>query len=299
MFYGSYTPAPPLSDHVEYLWSLSDAPTHDRERIVPSGTLELVINLNEDELRIYDPVAPERSRRFSGAVVSGAYRGFFVIDTREHASVIGAHFKPGGALPFLGLPPGALCDTHVDLEALWGARARRLRERLCSAHTVPLRFLILEEALLAARRVRQCREAVRFAIDRLGGGQSVGDVASELGLSRRRFIEVFTADVGMTPKVFGRVQRFQRALSLVREISPPDWSRLALECGYFDQSHMIRDFVAFSGFPPAELVRRESDDVKDHHIALPRTEGSNSSNTRASARPTVPIRRRRHGSASR
>lgn len=115
MRFESHVPAPPLDRFVEYFWSLRDAPAHARERVVPSGTLELVVNLDEDELRIYGPVDEDRCRRLSGAAVSGAYGGSFVVDTREHASIVGVHFRPGGAGPFLGLPPGALADTHVDL----------------------------------------------------------------------------------------------------------------------------------------------------------------------------------------
>jgi hypothetical protein len=92
-----HTPAAPLSAFVANLWSLRDAPSHAKERIIPSGTLELVVNLHEDEFRIYDSVESSGFRRLSGAIVSGAYDRFFVIDTAEHASVIGVHFKPSGA----------------------------------------------------------------------------------------------------------------------------------------------------------------------------------------------------------
>jgi hypothetical protein len=105
VLYESRIPGPPVNAYVEYLWALSDRPAHTKERIVPSGTLELVINLSEDQLRIYD-AKHGSCRRLAGKVVSGAYRGFFGIDTRAHASIIGAHFRPGGAAPFLGLPPG-------------------------------------------------------------------------------------------------------------------------------------------------------------------------------------------------
>jgi hypothetical protein len=72
---------PPLDTCVERLWLLSDAPAHSKERIAPSGTIDLVINLHENELRIYDPAKPERCKRFSGAVLSGPLGP--VIDTRE------------------------------------------------------------------------------------------------------------------------------------------------------------------------------------------------------------------------
>jgi AraC-like DNA-binding protein len=281
MRYRLHTPSPPLSSFIDTLWSLSDAPAHARERIIPSGTLELVINLHEDEFRIYDPIEVERCRRFSGAIVSGTYRECFVIDTREHASVIGVHFRPGGAVPFLGVPPGTLADTHVDLHGLWGAGADELRDRLCSAATTPQRFRILEDALTARlRRPFRAHDAVPVALQHFARSRtSVGEVATTVQLSHRRFIEVFTAEVGMTPKSYARVRRFQHTLLMARRSVAPDWAQLALEGGYCDQSHLIRDFVAFSGFSPAELFRHRNDRVKDNHVALTGVDGSNSSKT--------------------
>jgi AraC-like DNA-binding protein len=265
-----HTPEPALSACVDNLWSFSDAPPHAKERIVPSGTLELVINLHEDEIRIYDSATTERCRRFSGAIVSGAYRHSFVIDTREHTSIIGVHFKPGGARPFLGIRADELADAHIDLEALWGPRAKALRERLCDAGPPARRFRLLEEALIARLfRPLEQRNVVRCAVGCLArGGTSVAKIAERVGLSHRRFIEVFGAEVGMTPKLFGRVRRFHRALSLAERTAAPDWAQIALECGYYDQAHLIRDFVTLSGFTPVDYLRRRNDRVKANHVAL-------------------------------
>src|SRR5262245_63784616 len=101
MFYRFYIPAPPLCEFIDRFWLCSDKPPHPRERILPSGTIELVFNLCDDEIRIYDPAHHDRYTRLSGAVVSGAYRSVFVIDPLVHASIIGVHFRPGGAFPFL------------------------------------------------------------------------------------------------------------------------------------------------------------------------------------------------------
>jgi hypothetical protein len=134
VLYASRTPVPPLDTCVERLWLVSDAPAHSKERIAASGTIDLGINLHENELRIYDPAKPERCERFSGAVVSGTHSGPFVIDPRERGSVIGVRFRPGGAFPFLGTQASELADAHVDLEALWGTSALELREQLCAAN---------------------------------------------------------------------------------------------------------------------------------------------------------------------
>ncbi|HKH50884.1 MAG TPA: DUF6597 domain-containing transcriptional factor [Mycobacterium sp.] len=269
MHYRAHSPGPPLADLVAYMWALRDVPVHSQERIVPSGTLELVVNLNEDALRIYDPRAGVW-RQHTGAVVSGAYRRFFVIDTRDHASIVGVHFKPGGAWAFLGVPPGELTDRHVDLEMLWGRSAIELRERLCTAATTADRFAVLEDALRShLPTVRPGHPAVPFALGQLARpGASVGEVAKGVQLSRRRFIEVITAEVGMTPKRLSRVLRFQRVRDLARRTPAPDWGRLAVTCGYFDQSHLIHDVSEFTGTSPRQLGAA-SEQVKDLHLAVP------------------------------
>jgi AraC-like DNA-binding protein len=266
-----HRPAAPLSRYIDHLWSFSDVPVHERERIIPSGTLELVVNLDEDEFRIYDAVDTERCTRFAGAMVSGPYSHAFAIDTREHASVIGAHFRPGGAVPFLsGLSLNVLADTHVELERLWGRDARELREKLCLATSPRRRFQILEQALLDRLCERSAHpSAVGAALQLLGGGRKVRDVAAELAMSHRKLIDVFTAQVGLTPKLFARVTRFQRAVALAQSAREPDWSELALEAGYFDQSHMTRDFTAFSGFTPTVFRRQRNLPLKDNHVAIP------------------------------
>lgn len=78
-------PAPSLSEFIERFWQCSDHPSHSRERILPSGTFELVVNLHEDEIRIYDPLHPDHFERFWGAVVSGTYSRNFLIDPKAAA----------------------------------------------------------------------------------------------------------------------------------------------------------------------------------------------------------------------
>lgn len=271
MFYRSYAPAPPLSDFIGRFWSCSDAPSHRRERILPSGTFELVVNLREDEIRIYDPAQPDRVRRLSGAVVSGTYGSFFLIDTLQHASILGVHFRPGGAFPFLGVPAAELADAHVDLATLWGrAPASELRERLCTAATTAERFSLLERMLVRRLRHPPRRHgavpAALAAFGPMGGEVSVRGVAQRIGLSQRRLIQVFAAEVGLTPKLYWRIRRFQQARQLVQRTEAPDWAGVAAACGYYDQSHLIRDFRELSGLSPGTYWRQASEDVLPNHV---------------------------------
>jgi AraC-like DNA-binding protein len=271
MRFRAHRPDPALSRFIDYLWSLSDVPDHGRERIFPSGTLELVVNLVEDEFRISrDPASGDPPCRFPGAIVSGCYAKPFEIDARVHASVVGVHFKPGGAAGFLGVSPGKLADSHVALEDLWGTRAIELRERLCVASSSTDRFRILEQALsdrlARAREPRRAIEPALVAFERPRA--DVGRVAGELGLSRRRFIELFSEDVGMTPKRYARVRRFQRALALATRGPAQGWTELALACGYFDQAHLCREWAELAGVSPARFAALSDGRVKDNHLAL-------------------------------
>ena len=277
MQYLTHRPGPPLGEFVANMWALRDVPVHQTERIIPSGTLELVVNLHEDAIRIYDPRI-EEWQRYAGAVVSGAYRRYFVIDTHDHTSIVGVHFRPGGALPFLGVPPGELADRHVDLETLWGRSALELRERLCAVATAADRFTVLEQSLmLRLAGFRYGHPAVPIALSELGRpGVTVGEVAAHVDLSRRRLIEVFTAEVGMTPKRLSRVLRFQRVRALAGRGSTADWAQLARACGYFDQSHLVHDVSEFTGTSPSQLAAA-SEQVKELHLAV--AKGSNSSKT--------------------
>lgn len=278
MLFRRYIPGPRLRDFVQDFWLYDNCGgEHQRERILPSATFELVINLRDDEIRIYDPAHLNNYRRFAGALISGPYAGSFVSDTTEEVSFIGVHFKPGGAFPFLGLPAQELADNHVDLKSLWGRRANELRERTCAAGSAAERFRLLENCLLA----KMCDQAaahraVNATMRLLGNSEQirVRDVAERVGLSQRRLIDLFAAQVGLTPKLFSRVRRFQRALTLADQTESAEWVQIALESGYFDQSHMINDFVELCGFTPAEYSRRQDElrrrsvHVKRNHLPL-------------------------------
>ena len=272
-----YKPKPPLSKFVDNLWLYEGYdPERKTERILPTGTFELVINLRQNELRFYDAERPENSSHLSGAIVSGASGRGFTPDTAEETFIIGVHFKPGGAFPFLGLPAGDFADTHVDLETLWGPPAGRLRERLCEARTSAVRFQLLEEALVSrlCHGVEQ-HYAVSAALDMFGKNQAgprVREAANYLGLSQRRFIQVFKAEVGMTPKLFSRIQRFQQTRTFIQHNPSINWADLAVDLGYFDQSHFIREFLEFSGLSPTDYINRHkrliepNTHVKRYHL---------------------------------
>jgi AraC-like DNA-binding protein len=239
-----------LSDFVELLW-LFEKPVaaHASERVLPTGTIELVINLADGTAGGFD------------SVVAGPHSRFFVLDTSQPATLIGVHFKPSGAFAFLGPPLDELRNQHVPLEALWGRRAGELRERLIATEGNEARFLLLERTLASWLRVARRRHpAVAHALARFGTGpRRIADVVDEIGMTSRRFIRLFNDEVGLAPKTFCRVSRFQRTVTLLHRSVAVDWAETAAACGYYDQSHMIHDFRDFSGLRPAAYLSRRSE----------------------------------------
>lgn len=251
-----HIPRPPLSDYVALVW-LSEAyvQPHPQERLLPTGSMTLVIFLDGD------------NRMGSG--ISGAHSEFSLLDTSKPFTMIGVAFKPGGGFPFVGLPAGELHNLGVPLDAVWGRDADALRDRLLDAKTPAARFGIVERALVkkAAGRM-EGHPAVRYALrqfDTSAPARSVADVTAQIGLSSRRFIELFRNEVGLTPKLFCRIRRFQQVLDDIDQATEVEWTRVALQCGYFDQAHFIHDFRAFSGVNPSTYLRYRT---HRNHVAV-------------------------------
>lgn len=252
-----YHPAWPLGCFVQTIWYYEGfTQPHAFERLMPDGALALVVNLDEDRVRVYDPVDRSESHRLSGAVIMGAHQRFFVIDTAEQRNVLGVQFLPGGALPFLTLPADELQGQHISLEDIWGPGARRFRDRLLATPSHRERCRLMEQELLtrAAGRL-ELRNEVRFAVKAFeDGAGTVADVIESTGLSARRFTELFRTAVGLTPKAYSMVRRFQSAIRSIEATRDPDWAAIALSCGYFDQAHFNHDFRTFSGINPTKYA---------------------------------------------
>ena len=270
VLYCTHRPGPPLDRFVEQLWYWEGAPLpHARDRLLPRGGSALMINLFEDETRCYHGPGDDQVERMPGAVLCGQYSRYFVIDTHEQRVNVGVGFRPGGTWPFFDPAADELQNQHVPLRDLWGSHGASLRERLLAAPTPRAKMLLLEAELLArAIRPLQRRAEIAFAVDRLACAPqdcSIAMLSEHVGLSARRFTRLFTLEVGLTPKLYSRVERFQRVL---REMDAPagDWSDIAQRCGYFDQSHLIRECRSLSGFTPGELAQRRIDN--SGHIRL-------------------------------
>jgi AraC-like DNA-binding protein len=211
MFYQTYIPQLPLSQFIEFLWLregeyLSAVQT----RLMPMGTMELVINLHEDSIPLFDRQSRVQCGSTNGTMLCGMHSKNLIAQIDRKMSVMGVHFRPGGGTAFFGLPAGELHNETISLDELWQGYAAQLRDRLL-AEPLANRFPVLEQFLMQMLRLPTPNPAINFALQQFQQSTipTVTAVTDRIGFSTRHFNQLFRDRVGLTPKLFCRVQRFQ------------------------------------------------------------------------------------------
>ena len=158
------------------------------------------------------------------------------------------------AAAFLKTPAHETSDADTPLELLWGRRrSSDLREQLLERGDPDAQLDAMEHALREMLRPAGAHPAVAFALrafDRSPLTTNIAAVTDAIGMSAKRFIERFKAEVGVSPKHYCRIRRFQRAVTRAHRGQIVDWPQVALECGYYDQAHFIHEFRSFAGLTP-------------------------------------------------
>lgn len=257
----AHQPVGPLASYVEKLWYCDGSQVVRRnKRVLPNGRFQLFVSLSDAPLQGPGGTMGASGQRASSLVV-GMRSHFSVLDTSRLQSAMGVLFWPGGARPFFDAPADMFHNESVPLELIWGPLASQIRDHLRDASTPAEKFQALESALLERRnKGLELHVAVRYALGEFARKthiHSVLDVAREAGLSRRRFAQLFREQVGLTPKLYCRLRRFQGVLRQIAAGAPVDWADLALAGGYCDQAHMANEFRNFSGISPNAYLTSE------------------------------------------
>lgn len=255
----STAPRGRLGELVDSIW-LHDVPVtgSGRERRLPTGRVELVVNLWEDRFSLCD--GPGGHEEYPGAIVAGPFARPYAIDVAQQSRVLGVVFKPGAARPLLGVPLHELADRHVALADVWGDGAVELRERVLEA-TGPRERLEEVERVLWRRLAGAVEVTHPLAVEAIAWiarapvRYGVAQLSDRLGWTPRRLQQVFRAEVGLTPRAFQRLARFRSTLGGIDDAAEVGWAAFALEHGYCDQSHLIREFREHTGLSPSAYLR--------------------------------------------
>jgi len=256
MLYLQQTPSAVLIPWVRSLW-YCQAPKaeYERERVLPNGCLQIILNLRGDTLTDCGDDGTVTGR-LPAAIVVGARARFEVIDTSDLEELAGIIIQPGSFGRLFRERADLFFERSIALDDVW--REPRLAEALREALTPGAKLQVLELLLVRLLRegIQRC-ELVDHAIHLFRRrSMSVAACARSIGISERRLSQVFREEVGVGPKTWCRIRRFQTAIQALHAGVDMPWAELALDCGYYDQSHFANDFRAFSGIDPTTYSAR-------------------------------------------
>jgi AraC-like DNA-binding protein len=248
-------PGPPLAGLVtEMVYRTGGQPRTSVEKILPGPGTGLWVNLNRDAFRSFRGAG--HVHQVPGAMVSGPTGRASVIEFEEGHAHVSVTFALGAAHCFLAPSLAVLRDDLVPLEDVCGDAGAFLRERLLEAPDPEDALAVMEDFLIGQMVDGASPDlAVIAAARALAWGSRVGEVSDRLGLLPRTLRRRFAAQVGLTPKRFGRVQRLQRVVRGLDGRAQVDWAATAARHGYCDQAHLADEFRDLVGVTPAGYLR--------------------------------------------
>ena len=233
-------------------------PEHRIERLVPDGYTSLVIELDDQLRHVYDneTLAPKQDCKV--AWFSGLHQHFISIGAEPDSELLAIRFRPGLAYPLLQSPLTEVSDKVVPATDLFGDDIVVLRQQII-AQSEPAAKLRLVNDWLNKRysKAHQVDPIIQAAIEAIVAAPTAStlkEVLAQEGYSAKHFIHLFKRYVGLPPKTFQRIMRFQQVIPLIHGKEKVNWAQVGTECGYYDQAHFIKDFQLFSGYNPSDFL---------------------------------------------
>jgi len=269
MIFETHIPSIPLRQYVNnFFYYEGFNIEHNVDRFLPDGNTEIVIDLSGEPQYIYDNDTLKEIQACHNVWVSGIRTQPISIPSGKKSRMLVIAFKKGMAYPFYPLPLNEITDYVVDADLIFGDEIINLRETILAAQTRQKMFLATEQFLFHMGRNRlgsdikaQCVEFSISSILATPSPRCLSDLYSNIGYSHKHFIHLFKKQVGITPKSFQRIMRFQKTIRDIESQNIINWSKLAFESGYFDQAHFINDFKTLSGFSPGEYIQKKNDQL--------------------------------------
>lgn len=263
MIFQTYIPKFPLNQFVEcFIYHEGYQPDHSVDRFLPDGNVEIIIDLEDNPKFIYDNETLKQIQSVCQVWASGVRTEPISIHSGKEAAMLIIAFKRGMAYPFFPLPMDEISDSVVDADLLWGTDFALLREQILANKNSELKFRLVEDFLnqefISKFVLNPCVEYALSQIIKQPDQLSLRKLNDKIGYSQKHFIKLFKEQVGITPKSYLKIMRFQKAINEIEKLTEVSWTSISTDCGFYDQAHFINDFKFFSGFTPEEYFKRKN-----------------------------------------
>lgn len=244
-----------LAPYIKFYWTLNlnQLPSSDNSiRIIPNGLIGLTIHYGD---HLINTKQNNQFEKQSSSLISGQTTEFFDITQTGKTGMVTVLFKPHGARLFLNMPLTEITDRNIELDSVFGNEANELTERVALAKNDEKRIEIIEFFLSQKIREKNFHKFRRIdqsikLIDHSGGNIKVDELAKSACLSNKQYERTFNEFIGLSPKQFSRIVRFQNALSNKQTNKDQSFTELAHTCGYYDQAHFNNEIKLFTGYTP-------------------------------------------------
>lgn len=246
-------------------------PGHSQERVVPTGHMYLLFELDDIPRNTFDNDTLEPLETFKKAWISGQQTHYITISAHEASEMFVVQFKACGATPFLHTNVHMLTNRVSCAVKIFGNEILSLREELLSGENPQKKFQIMDKWL--ENQFKESWEPPAPLLKLLEELKNkpvskVSKVIDEYPNSRKHLIEQFKKYIGLTPKVFQRIIRFNEIFQKIKGNKQVAWAEIAYQCGYSDQSHFIKEFTHFSGFNPQEFIAQKFSNNENNFFPL-------------------------------
>lgn len=264
MIFELYIPSFPLNQFVEsFLYYKGYNPVHSIDRFLPDGNVNIIIDLTGGTQYIYDNETLKEIQACRRVWFSGIRTKYITIPSGKHSEMFIINFKKGASYPFVEMPLYELTDSVVDGDLVLTPEIMLLREMILDSEMIKDKFSKAEAYLRRQFKSKLViNPFVEYAVNAIAqqpDTSSIKNISDKVGYSQKHLIKIFKDHVGVTPKDYLKVMRFQKAIQEIQQSKLISWAGIALESGYYDQAHFINDFKLFSGFTPKEYLQKRGE----------------------------------------
>ncbi len=264
----------PLSTYVESIFHFKNfIPDHSIERVVPTGHVFVIFELDGFVRNTFNNATLKPDREFTKVWVSGLHKNYISISAHENSEMFVIQFKPFGAFPFIHESLATLSEKILPGEFVFGKEILELREQILPLSTSEEKFETAQNWLLS-RYIEQNPppETLINALNALSANPASNyqQVVGSYPSTQKHLIDQFKKYVGVTPKYFQRIQRFNEILHKIHQKEKITWAQIAYQSGFSDQSHFIKEFKHFSGFNPEEFISKDFHNDEQNFFPLDR-----------------------------